>query len=218
MICCSTWIWARPHPMRFTAATYNIHRCVGRDGRYAPARIHTVLTELAADIIAVQEFDNRARHRLPDMAPEDLSSPLGMACISQMTMEDPHGGFQANLLMTHRPVKDIRHVDLGRSGPEVRRAILALIEMPEGPVVAVSTHLGLTAIGRRRQVRVLVEAIHEFAGGAPIVILGDFNQWLPLGGCHSILARALRWRRAAPDVPRLGAPAAARPHLGRRRA
>ncbi len=175
--------------MRFTAATYNIHRCVGRDGRHSPDRIRTVLTELSADIIAVQEFDNRARHSWPEIVPEDISAPLGMNCIAQATIEDPHGGFQANLLLTRHHIADTCHVDLGRSGPEIRRAILSLVEMPEGPLVVVATHLGLSVQGRRRQARVLVDAVDAFADAHPVIMLGDFNEWLPVGGCHSILTR-----------------------------
>ena len=49
--------------MRLTFATYNIHRCVGRDGRYDPDRIRDVIRELDADVIAVQEIDAPDRHR-----------------------------------------------------------------------------------------------------------------------------------------------------------
>ena len=45
--------------MRLGLATYNIHSCVGRDGRYDPERILGVLKELDVDIIALQEVDSR---------------------------------------------------------------------------------------------------------------------------------------------------------------
>jgi endonuclease/exonuclease/phosphatase family metal-dependent hydrolase len=35
-------------------ATWNIHRAVGADGRYAPTRIVDVLFELGADLVALQ--------------------------------------------------------------------------------------------------------------------------------------------------------------------
>ena len=187
--------------MRFTAATYNIHRCVGRNGDYSPSRTRDVLSEMDADIVAVQEFDNRARYGRPELEPEHLSEPLGMTCVSQPTLEDPRGGYQANLLLSRHPVGDIRHVDLGRSGPEVRRAILARVEMPEGALVAVSTHLGLTVISRRRQARTLVEAVVNYADGLPVVLLGDFNEWLHVGGCHSILARRFDGGERRPTFP-----------------
>lgn len=175
--------------MHFTAATYNIHRCVGRDGVHSPDRVRTVLGEFDADIIALQEFDNRARHRWPHIAPEDFSSPLGMNCITQETITDPDGGYQGNVLLTRHSVVDVRHIDLGRSGAETRRAIVSLVDMPEGPLVVVATHLGLSVAGRRRQAGVLVEAVEAFAGDHPVIMLGDFNEWLPVGGCHAIFTR-----------------------------
>ena len=50
--------------MRLAFATYNIHRCVGRDGRYDPSRIRDVIRELDADVVAVQEIDAPDRHGL----------------------------------------------------------------------------------------------------------------------------------------------------------
>ena len=50
--------------MRLVLATYNIHRCVGRDGRYDPGRIRDVVQELDADVIALQEVDSPDRHGL----------------------------------------------------------------------------------------------------------------------------------------------------------
>ena len=187
--------------MRLTVATYNIHRCVGRRGTYSPPRTRRVLAELRADIIAVQEFDNRARYERPDLLPEDLASPLAMACLSQATLEDPRGGYQANLLLTRHPVTDIQHVDLGRSGPETRRAILATVETPHGAVAVVSTHIGLTVFSRRRQARALIDAVEQYAQGLPIIILGDFNEWLPIGGCHGMLSDRFDGGHRHPTFP-----------------
>lgn len=175
--------------MRLTVATYNIHKCVGRDGVHSPQRIVSVLAELNADIVAVQEFDNRALHGWHDTVPEDLCSPLGMGCIQQPTMVDKNGGMHGNLLLTRAPVDNIRHVDLGRSGAETRRAILADIDGPEGKLILAAAHFGLSARGRRHQARMLVSAVDEFSDGHSVVLMGDFNEWLPIGGCDKILSR-----------------------------
>ncbi len=46
-----------PPPVdRLSVATYNVHACVGTDGRYDPDRVAAVIAELDADIVAVQEF------------------------------------------------------------------------------------------------------------------------------------------------------------------
>src|SRR5207344_3408108 len=38
--------------------SYNIHRCIGTDGRCDPARIAAVLGEMSCDAIGLQEVDN----------------------------------------------------------------------------------------------------------------------------------------------------------------
>ena len=42
-----------------TVASYNVHRCIGRDGRCDPQRIARVIEELDADVVALQEVDDR---------------------------------------------------------------------------------------------------------------------------------------------------------------
>ena len=39
--------------------TWNVHRCVGRDGVCSPARVARVLASLQPDIVALQELDVR---------------------------------------------------------------------------------------------------------------------------------------------------------------
>jgi endonuclease/exonuclease/phosphatase family metal-dependent hydrolase len=54
-------------------ATYNIHRCVGIDGRYDPARIARVLKEIGADIVGLQEVDTSLFYEpvSPSIPPQD---------------------------------------------------------------------------------------------------------------------------------------------------
>ena len=42
-------------------ATYNVHACVGTDGRHDPDRVAAVIAEVNADIVALQEFTYPAR-------------------------------------------------------------------------------------------------------------------------------------------------------------
>jgi len=46
---------ARPAPLRIM--TYNVHRCVGVDGRADPRRIAEVIAAYQPDIVALQELD-----------------------------------------------------------------------------------------------------------------------------------------------------------------
>ena len=42
-------------------ASYNIHRCVGRDGRADPGRVAQVILELGCDAVGLQDVRTRAR-------------------------------------------------------------------------------------------------------------------------------------------------------------
>ena len=46
---------ARPAPLRIM--TYNVHRCVGADGRADPRRIAEVIAACGPDMVALQELD-----------------------------------------------------------------------------------------------------------------------------------------------------------------
>lgn len=38
-------------------STYNVHRCIGTDGRHDPDRVAAVIRELDADVVGLQEVD-----------------------------------------------------------------------------------------------------------------------------------------------------------------
>src|SRR5512139_688571 len=46
---------AAPTHRKVRVATYNVHKCVGIDGRERPDRIVAVLEEIGADVVALQE-------------------------------------------------------------------------------------------------------------------------------------------------------------------
>jgi endonuclease/exonuclease/phosphatase family metal-dependent hydrolase len=59
-------------PLR--VATYNVHECVGRDGRHDPERVARVIDELDADIVALQEFTYPASIALETRSPVVLTT------------------------------------------------------------------------------------------------------------------------------------------------
>lgn len=165
-------------------ATYNIHACIGGDGRFDPDRTVRVLRELNADAIALQEVEN---HPIGDLELLDyLAEETGLAAIAGPTLrrETRHYG---NALLTRLPVLAIRRVDLSLPGREPRGAIDVLLDCQGQHLQLVATHLGLRPGERRQQVRRLVSLFEP--GAADIsVLLGDLNEWLLWG-------RPLRWLR-----------------------
>jgi endonuclease/exonuclease/phosphatase family metal-dependent hydrolase len=172
----------------FTIASYNIHQCVGRDGRCDPGRIARVIDELAPDVIGLQEVGTRPGSQRDSYQMAYLAECLGLHAVAGPTMK-LHDCDYGNVLLTRWPVHAVRHIELSFLRHEPRRAIDADIDLAGHSTRVVSTHLGLRAAERRFQVRRLLEAIA--ARQDPLlVVLGDINEWLPNG-------RPLRWLNAA---------------------
>ena len=71
------------------------------------------------------------------------------------------------------------------------RSALDVELLVEGQAVRVIvTHLGLGARERRYQVEKLLSALNDIPARRPVVLLGDINEWLPVG-------RPLRWLHGA---------------------
>ncbi len=78
---------------RLSAATYKIHKCVGHDRRHRPERTFAVLRELDADVIGIQEFDNRPRSGRGEISVADFEAATGYRALDQPTMRRG-GGFR----------------------------------------------------------------------------------------------------------------------------
>jgi endonuclease/exonuclease/phosphatase family metal-dependent hydrolase len=181
---------------RLGVATYNVHRCVGRDRRADPDRIAAVIRELESDVVALQEVAGRARD---DGAPDQfahLADATGLRALAGPTLRDERGDY-GNALLTALPVLATRALDLSVPGREPRGALDVTLQTEEGALRVLATHLGLGRRERRQQIHRLLEQI-ERASELPLVLLGDMNEWLPA-------ARSLRWLHArlgrAPGPP-----------------
>jgi len=168
--------------MPTAVATYNVHRCVGRDGRFDPERTLAVLRELDADAVALQELQWQpadAMHLL-----QELALKLGYAALAGPTLLRAEGHY-GNAVLTRLPVRDTGSVNLSVSGREPRGALDALLETPDGPLRLIATHLGLRPYERRLQMRRLLAQPNDMV----TVLLGDLNEWFLWG-------RPLRWLRS----------------------
>lgn len=68
---------------------------------------------------------------------------------------------------------------------EPRGAIVADIDLGEGPFRSVAAHLSLGGARRTAQARVLLDAVT--GGGKSVVLLGDLNEWRPGGSALGVL-------------------------------
>jgi len=171
--------------MPLTVATYNVHRCVGRDGRRDTERVLGVLRELDADVVALQELQWQPAAALDLLA--DFARELSCAGIAGPTLLE-HSGHYGNAVLTRLPVRTVRRVDLSVAGREARGALDLMLDAPRGALRVIATHLGLAPAERRRQVRDIL-ALLAPVRPEPVVLMGDLNEWFLWG-------RTLRWLRA----------------------
>lgn len=161
-----------------TAATYNIHQCVGVDERHDPDRVARVILELDARVIGLQEVSSGASTGSLTRGVEYLAEATGFKAVPGPTMLRGDS-YYGNALLSGFPVAGVRHIDLSVRGREPRGAIDAVLDVQGHAVHVVVTHLGLNRAERRAQVRRLTKFLSK-EGDEMTIVLGDTNEWLPL--------------------------------------
>jgi endonuclease/exonuclease/phosphatase family metal-dependent hydrolase len=162
-------------------ATYNVHRCIGSDGRHDPDRVASVIRELDADVVGLQEVDAKPHieHGLDQV--EYLAAASGLTGIAGPTLKRHYGEY-GNALLTRLPVRGVTLIDLSVGGREPRGAIDAEVDGHGVRCRVLVTHLGLRRMERAQQLAHLVAAPPRWPGPALTVLLGDLNEWRGVAG------------------------------------
>lgn len=178
-------------------ASYNIHACIGRDGRFLPERIVEVLDSLKADYIALQEVEDRIHKR--HTVTEFLAGELGMHAYRGATLRrgEAHYG---NLLLSRDEASSYRLHDISLRSREPRGVIEADFVRGTRTLRLFVTHLGLSAAERRLQMRRLLGELRR--DGAEIrVLAGDINEWRPGAAVRRLLGRVVGRQPRPPTFP-----------------
>jgi endonuclease/exonuclease/phosphatase family metal-dependent hydrolase len=183
-----------------TVASYNIHRCIGRDRQWHPGRIARVLQELDADIVGLQEVHSRSGGSKESYQMKYLADVMGFEAVAGTTMLKSDAEY-GNVLLSRYPVVNVRRLDLSVPGHEPRGAVDADIQYGSKTVRIIVSHLGLGLIERRRQMKKLLATVETDPSNV-CVLLMDHNEWLPWGPvirwCNE---RFCETRRAAKTFP-----------------
>lgn len=183
-------------PGRVRVVTYNVHSCIGTDGKITPARVARLLRQYEPDIVALQELDvGRGRTRGVDQV-RHIAETLGMESLFYPAIrlkQEQYG----NAILSRFPLRLIQAAALprlaGHSYLEPRGAILAEVDTDGVRLQILTTHLGLLGQERLIQVEALLGPqwlLHPSRQG-PLVLCGDFNA-LPRSSAYRLLARSLR--------------------------
>jgi endonuclease/exonuclease/phosphatase family metal-dependent hydrolase len=172
-------------PSEIQVATYNVHRWTGLNGRSAadPARAGFVISELGADVIALQEV--MRPHRGDDPL-EAIAEAMGLYVTFAATRVHKKGEL-GNAILSRWPLGGVSMLDLSYSRLEKRVAVAAQIPFEGGVLEVISTHLALSDRTRHKQVQALLG--HPQLGRGPTVLLGDMNAWRRCPATRALEAR-----------------------------
>jgi endonuclease/exonuclease/phosphatase family metal-dependent hydrolase len=166
--------------IRIRVVTYNVHKCRGLDRRTMPERIADVITELDADVVAIQEIlDVRNGRPQFDLA-RRIHSKLNDYELCFGENRKLHGGAYGNMTLSRFPIRHCQNYDLTWRHRERRGCLRSDIAIPGNTILHIfNVHLGTSFVERRHQGRKLltdhVLEREEYRG--PRIVVGDFNEW-----------------------------------------
>lgn len=186
--------------------TYNVHSCVGKDGKALPERIADVIAEFEPDIVALQELDVRLmRSGLADQA-EIIAQYLKMRYHFHPSFELEEGLY-GNAILSSHPVTLIKACELptlpGRKDIEKRGALWVEIEIADRKMHVINTHLGLNRGERLVQSEMLLgpDWIGSPACTSPLIFCADLNA-LPVSRVYKRFKERLKDVQYAVDKAR----------------
>jgi endonuclease/exonuclease/phosphatase family metal-dependent hydrolase len=173
--------------MRFTIATYNIHKGFSQlKRRMVIHELRERLHGLAADILFLQEVQGaHERHagRYADWPGkpqhEFIADAAWEAVAYGMTAAYRHG-HHGNAVLSRFPILSYENQDISAHAFESRALLHCRMRLGQrGPVLhCVNVHLGLFERGRQWQIRALCERIREkVPRDEALIVAGDFNDW-----------------------------------------
>lgn len=173
--------------MKLKVVSWNIHRCFGTDRRYLPERIAEALTQMDADVIALQEVDSSLRVKGEIDQLSYLAETTGMKAVMGPTLKRDYGAY-GNAILTRHEIVSSEEYNLSYRKFEPRGALAAELKLKrtdaEKVLKVLNVHLGLKYWERAFQIRqILEDLVWETDGpktaAPPVIVLGDFNEWFP---------------------------------------
>lgn len=163
-------------------ASYNIRKAIGLDRKRKPERILDVLSEIGADVVALQEADRRFGQRISalpfhliDQHPHYKPVPVSIR---------PHSlGWHGNALLVKDDVEIIDAAALHLPSIEPRGAIAAELRVRGIHILVIGLHLDLSGLWRRKQSAAILHHVAAQSKRLPTILMGDTNEWGRDRGC-----------------------------------
>jgi endonuclease/exonuclease/phosphatase family metal-dependent hydrolase len=163
--------------LTISVASYNVHKCVGVDGVFDPGRILNVVLELDADIVALQEADQRFGSRRGLLDLKALYEKGGYRSVLDQGSRRLSHGWHGNVILYREGSGKVGNVHkITLPGFEPRGAVLVDFDFADLPLRIIGAHLGLLKSSRARQAEAILNAAHP-VGDRAVILLGDTNEW-----------------------------------------
>ncbi len=164
--------------------TYNIHRAIGIDRKFAPERIIDILNNFGADVVLLQEVDEG----VPRSNELNLAKILAQACnypyfalSHNVTLKK---GSYGNATLSRFPIIKQNNIDLTIADKKKRGCQHTTLKLNNGrgkknELEVFNLHLGLSAREREKQAGKLFksEEFLSLKSEHNCIVGGDFNDW-----------------------------------------
>ncbi|PEQ14111.1 endonuclease [Novosphingobium sp. PC22D] len=181
--------------MELTFASYNIHKAVGVDRRRDSDRILAILSEIDADVVALQEADRRFGRRMSVLPLEAIHERTPYEPVA-MSLKPDSLGWHGNALLVRRNIDIVAAAPVPLPVLEPRGAVRADLAVGGRVVRVVGMHLDLSGLRRRHQIRSVLDHVGACDEHCPTVLMGDLNEWASRGGCFREFGA--HWRVLSP--------------------
>ncbi|MGQ9593376.1 MAG: endonuclease/exonuclease/phosphatase family protein [Anaerolineae bacterium] len=152
-------------------ATYNIRHGFSAQGALDLERLARTLAEVQADVVGLNEV---SRGRLLDGGVDVLlwlGHRLGMRAEFGAIVE----GLYGNALLSRYPIVGVQNFPFETYHREPRGCLLITVQVGEGQVLTMVTHLDHGEEAAPTRAAQVVELLALWAGRTPAILLGDFN-------------------------------------------
>lgn len=175
--------------------TYNVHSCVGSDGKFSTYRIADVIARYEPDIVALQELDSGLARTNHAHQAEEIAGHLDMDFHFHPSLEIRNGRY-GNAVLSRYPLRLVQAGAL--PSPwwfrpfERRGALWAAVKIHDREIQIINTHFGHHWRERILQAEALlgVEWAAHSSCAPPLILCGDLNT-LPVSSVYRRFRRFL---------------------------
>ncbi|TAD74206.1 MAG: endonuclease [Sphingomonadales bacterium] len=173
---------------RIKVASYNIRKAIGTDRRRDPARILKVLTEIDADIVALQEADRRFGPRVSALPSLLIHSHTDYVPVPLDVQRDSLG-WHGNAILVKKGITIESHDIIHIPCLEPRGVVSATLGIGGASISVFGMHLDLSGLWRTRQARAITTLAEAARAERATVLMGDLNEWRAQAGAFREFAR-----------------------------